>query len=247
MCTAVSPFSRRAHTYDAESQIQQWAAERLAAQLPSTLQGRIVELGCGTGLWTAQLHNRYPENPISSTDSAPEMVTQAQKKALPNVTWAVGQAQAVTFPADTGLVTANACLHWLPSPARSLTALLDRIPLHSAIALSLFGPGTFSELSAVLSACRKKTVRLPAQSFLDAESLATLCSPYRLVLTRWECKRRFPSVHSLLRSIHRTGTYEGGFSLLQGPRQLQQMEAFWHQNWGGIWCSYEVFLLCKNP
>jgi malonyl-CoA O-methyltransferase len=247
MHTTVSPFSRRAGTYDAESHIQQWVAERLAAQLPSTLQGCVVELGCGTGLWTARLCRHYPENPIFCTDPAPEMVAQARKKALSNVTWAVGQAQAVTFPADTGLVTANACLHWLPSPAKSLTALLDRIPLHSAIALSLFGPGTFSELSAVLSACGKKTVRLPAQSFLDAESLATLCSPYRLVLTRWECKRRFPSVHSLLRSIHRTGTHAGGFYLLQGPGQLQQMETIWRQNGGGIWCSYEVFLLCKNP
>ena len=48
-------FSRYAHTYDNHAQLQKLMAEKLASFLPNDTSEQILEIGCGTGLFTKYL------------------------------------------------------------------------------------------------------------------------------------------------------------------------------------------------
>ena len=80
-------FSRAAGTYDAHAEVQKDLAARLFRELPedsgverSEGVRRILEIGCGTGRFTALLAGRYPEARIIALDFAEGMVHLARKR-----------------------------------------------------------------------------------------------------------------------------------------------------------------------
>jgi len=48
-------FSKYAPTYDTHAQLQKLMAEKLASFLPNDTPEQILEIGCGTGLFTKYL------------------------------------------------------------------------------------------------------------------------------------------------------------------------------------------------
>ena len=51
----IESFSKYARSYDRYAILQRSMAERLASYLPETTPPHIIELGCGTGLFTRHL------------------------------------------------------------------------------------------------------------------------------------------------------------------------------------------------
>jgi malonyl-CoA O-methyltransferase len=75
-------FDRAASTYDAHAQVQAAMAGTLIDLLPRNPgdggTGAILEMGCGTGLLTRRIRERFPEAPITATDAAPRMLETAR-------------------------------------------------------------------------------------------------------------------------------------------------------------------------
>src|SRR4029079_19075136 len=71
-------FGARAETYDEHADLQRGVAGRLARLLPQLDAPRILELGCGTGLFSRHLLARYPDGRFLFTDLAPSMVEQCR-------------------------------------------------------------------------------------------------------------------------------------------------------------------------
>ena len=72
-------FGARAATYDEHADLQRGVAERLARLLPQRASPRVLELGCGTGLFSRHLLARYPDGTFLLTDLAPSMVEQCRR------------------------------------------------------------------------------------------------------------------------------------------------------------------------
>ena len=74
-------YDKVAATYD-----EQWlcqlrpVTEKLLAALPVAGQGDILDLGCGTGLSTLYLEDKYLENAITGVDISPKMLNIAKEK-----------------------------------------------------------------------------------------------------------------------------------------------------------------------
>jgi trans-aconitate 2-methyltransferase len=98
---------------------ERFAAERSAPfhDLLSLVQpvpgGRVVDLGCGSGELTAQLHRRLEAAETLGLDSSPAMLERAAGLAGDGLRFAQGDIASFT---DGGwdVIFSNAALHWLP-------------------------------------------------------------------------------------------------------------------------------------
>jgi ubiquinone/menaquinone biosynthesis C-methylase UbiE len=85
-------------------------------------EGDVVELGCGTGLYTRAYAQRCRK--VTATDLSPRMVERAREMlvGMPNVTVSVADATETQLPAQSadGVVAVN-LLHIVPDAAAVLT------------------------------------------------------------------------------------------------------------------------------
>jgi len=92
-----------------------------AAQAPRPTYGRILDVGCGHGTWTATLQRRFPEAEIHAIDLWPGALKTTSAVARANGwRWHIKQAagEATGYPDGWfDLVTSYALLHELPATA----------------------------------------------------------------------------------------------------------------------------------
>ncbi len=119
----VERFSRGAKQYDTACSIQDMAAQRLATYLPHKDMIRsVLEVGCGTGLFTAHLVEKYPLADIFATDISPAMVAQTQERHL-HIRTAVMDADA-PYGGPYDLIVSNMAAHWFTRGLEPLCELL---------------------------------------------------------------------------------------------------------------------------
>ncbi len=78
---------------------------------------RVVDLGCGSGEFTARLAELVPSGSVVGVDPDPSMVEAAGRHAAPNLTFVTARAQDLdeVLPAGSAdLVVSRAALHWIP-------------------------------------------------------------------------------------------------------------------------------------
>jgi trans-aconitate 2-methyltransferase len=111
-------------------QYERFRAERarpfwdLMALVQATPGARVVDLGCGTGELTKELHARLGAAETVGIDSSPTMLERANQFAGAGLRFAEGDI-ATWEPVPFDVVFSNAALHWLPDH-RSLLARLTR-------------------------------------------------------------------------------------------------------------------------
>jgi trans-aconitate 2-methyltransferase len=116
-------------------QYQRFAAERrrpyedLVARVEPVPGGTVVDLGCGTGELTADLHHRLGAAQTVGLDSSAAMLEKAAAHTAPGLRFEPGDiagwAWATATPVD--VVFANASLHWVPDHAALLAALAGHL------------------------------------------------------------------------------------------------------------------------
>ncbi len=119
------------------NQYLKYASERarpaadLIAQIKLDRPGRIVDLGCGPGNSTEQLHRRWPESDITGVDNSPEMLAQA-RSTYPDWQWVLSDIEGWKPEPALDLIFSNAALHWVPGHATLFRALFGAVAVESA-------------------------------------------------------------------------------------------------------------------
>ena len=123
-------------------QYERFRAERakpfwdLAALVQPCPGGRIVDLGCGTGELTRELHRLVQASETVGIDSSPAMLERAQAFAGDGVRFE--QDDIATWePAPFDVVFSNAALHWLPDHRRLLARLTSAVPVDGQLAVQV--------------------------------------------------------------------------------------------------------------
>ena len=142
-------FSKYAHAYDKHAQLQKLMAEKLASFLPNNTPEQILEIGCGTGLFTKYLLAK-PVKKIFLNDISPEMITCMRLKiSLPPYSQIIhGNAELLKFEM-VNLIAANAVFQWFKNPRVVLGRLNSYIKANGSLVFSTFGPSTLAELRKV--------------------------------------------------------------------------------------------------
>jgi len=120
-------------------------AERLASYLPDRPPSEILELGCGTGLFTRHLLTMNIVK-LTLNDISPVMIdTLKSSLVIPkNTQFFVGNAERIPL-GKTDLICANAVFQWFQDTQKSLIHLKNSLNDNGTILFSTFGPETLME------------------------------------------------------------------------------------------------------
>jgi trans-aconitate 2-methyltransferase len=110
-----------------------WDLVALVQPLPG---GRIVDLGCGTGELTKELHRHLGASETVGIDSSATMLERAKPFAGDGVRFEQGDI-ATWEPEPYDLVFSNAALHWLPDHQRLLGRLTEALPTGGQLAVQV--------------------------------------------------------------------------------------------------------------
>ena len=246
-------FSRAAGTYDAHAEVQRELALRLLRELPegSGPEGieRILEIGCGTGRFTALLAERYPESRIIALDFAEGMAQLARQrlgdKGNASVLCEDGERFLVACPDIFDLICANSTLQWFDDLGAALGQIGRLLSGHGRFVGVLFGPRTFTELAQGLSEVFGQEVHLPPHGFPSGEKLESLLG---MIFPRFSVQeelklRNYGSLLELLDHIRKTGTGGGHLPGALTRGRLRQLDAWFQATYGGYPATYQAFVV----
>ena len=162
-------FNRYAHSYEQVAIIQHEIGNRLFERLDylKIEPKHILDLGCGTGIFSEMLKKKYPNALIIGLDLAFSMLVQSQKKQSWLKHWPLVNAHMDALPFENSLfdlVFANQVIHWAHSLPRALRELNRIIAKDGCFMFSTLGPDSFKELKIAFS---KASPSAHVNDFLD--------------------------------------------------------------------------------
>jgi trans-aconitate 2-methyltransferase len=114
---------------------------------------RVVDLGCGTGELTRELHHHIDSRETIGIDNSPAMLAESGQFAGDGLTFRQGDIAGFPAPDEEGafdLVFSNAALHWLPEQEGLLTRLTSALTESGQLAVQV--PANHDHPSHVIAA-----------------------------------------------------------------------------------------------
>ncbi|OQC19674.1 MAG: Malonyl-(acyl-carrier protein) O-methyltransferase [Planctomycetes bacterium ADurb.Bin069] len=257
-------FSRAAGAYDAHAVHQRRIAARLSALLPDRLApAAVLELGCGTGILTALLRERFPAASITAIDIAPGMIAHCRARRSETASFLVGDAESFpeadadldrpelgAAPRVFDLVASSSSFQWFRDRRAALANARARLAPGGVFALAAPVEGTLGELAASFSAAMGAP--WPHLAFGDADQYAEMCRAAGLACLRL-CVEDVPAVFpdpfsalSGLRDIGAGFAGHAGFAPL-GLAAMRRLLAHYRARFaagdGAVTATYRVLYL----
>lgn len=202
-------FSRAAASYDSVADLQRQVGDALLALLPPELKpARSLDLGSGTGYFSARLASRFGGQTLA-LDIAPGMLKFARhKRPMPNLQWVCGDAERLPLAtASQSLVFSSLALQWCDDLERALKEVSRVLAPGGVFALATLLPGTLKELE---QAWRGVDERVHVNRFLPLEDVERAVSasglkPLQVEQRRWAMHYR--DTPALLHSLKALGAH----------------------------------------
>jgi trans-aconitate 2-methyltransferase len=166
---------------------------------------RIVDLGCGTGVLTRQLHERLQARQTLGLDRSSRMLADARASQLPGgLAFEVGDIGAFAADQEYDLIFSNSALHWIED--------------HETL---------IARLAAGLKPGGQLLFQVPAMhddpSHLVAEALTTI-GPFAHAFDGWHRPQPVLSAEAYARLLYRNGFAEPSVRLIIYPHVLSSAD-----------------------
>jgi len=148
--TVAQSFGNAAPDYDQFARVQHLVAEQLIAQCPELQNpnGRILDLGCGTGYCLPLLAKRYPSAKIEGADISQGMLTYAQEH-YPQFSYHLADAESLPFDENQfQLIFSNFAVQWCDAFSVVLEQLYRCLQPGGFVVLSTLADGTLNEIKS---------------------------------------------------------------------------------------------------
>ena len=147
-------FGAQAASYEDNADLQRAVAKRLARWLPQLESPRVLELGCGTGLLSRELVERYKDGSFVLSDLSPAMLDQCRAnlqspRGIP-VRFELLDANIPNLDRRFDLIAMSMTLHWLADPLPALQRLRGLLNPGGALVYATIGGTSFPEWREVL-------------------------------------------------------------------------------------------------
>ena len=141
-------FSRAASSYDSVARLQRQVGLRLLDQLsPLDAPDSVLDLGCGTGHFTAQLAQRFAPETLKGVDLAQGMLDFAYEQHGDCATWLCDDAEDLSLPDNSvDLIFSNLALQWCEQLPKLASELARVLKPGGQIAFTSLGQSTLFEL-----------------------------------------------------------------------------------------------------
>lgn len=242
-------FSKSAFSYDNHSHVQKRCAEKLIDILGSKECSRILEVGCGTGVYTRLLCDRYPEAHIMATDISELMLGVARKRLHGKRVKFLTADGDLLAPTDKHeLITSNASFQWFDDLRGSFERYASSMSSEGMFCFSMYGPKTFIELKEIVRSYFGPKSTLSSDRFITLTDLKDILGSifYAFELKEDYFTVEFPSLMELLIDIKRSGARgEGiGKNYFLGKNMIHDMERTYLKRFGKITATHHVYF-CK--
>jgi trans-aconitate 2-methyltransferase len=98
---------------------------------------RVVDLGCGTGELTRELHRRLAARETIGIDNSPAILSRSAVFAGDGLRFEQGDIGAFTSEGDYDLIFSNAALHWIPDHEALLPRLVAALTATGQLAVQV--------------------------------------------------------------------------------------------------------------
>ncbi|WP_025716182.1 malonyl-ACP O-methyltransferase BioC [Paenibacillus sp. 1-18] len=244
-------FNRSASgLYDTHAHVQRTMADKLSEFLIQQTNAEdpnkrsMLEIGCGTGILTEILVNRWPHSSITALDIAPAMILAAEQRVLgaanpggsndrpsSDIHFLLADVEiwAANTPASSfDLIVSSACFQWLSQPQQTLNYLYRLLRPGGILAFATFGPGTFHELHTAFEEVYRAEDMEPQRhglSFQSANQWKDSLTTAGFSDIQYKCMlltEEYPSPRDFLLSVKSLGasTSEAAISRNLGSRRL---------------------------
>ena len=240
-------FAKAAHTYNEEAKVQAQVAHkafRLLAQRVKAPCGPLLEVGCGTGIFSRMLLNGLRPARATLNDLCPQMVhSVADLLARPEVEFRTGDAESMELGWGWHVIASCSTLQWFERPERFFRKCREALADGGWMVLTSFGPDNLKEL-------RGLTGRgLP---YPDLHTLAAMAGEGMRVVHAEEERvtMRFASPAQVLRHLKETGATALSATPMP-PAGVQQLCREYSRAYGqgteGVPLTYHpVYLIIKK-
>lgn len=143
-------FSKAITTYPRQANVQRRIADkmiRLLAKHISSPCPKVIEFGCGTGIYSRMLLQTLCPDEFLLNDLCPEMKYCCEdllKKK--QVSFLPGDAETISFPTESTLITSCSALQWFESPERFFARCNALLNAQGYFAFSTFGKENMREI-----------------------------------------------------------------------------------------------------
>jgi malonyl-CoA O-methyltransferase len=239
-------FGRAAASYDAAAVVQRRICDRLAATLAAT-DGRILDVGCGTGYALDLLRAHCPAAGLVALDLAPAMLVRIAQPC----TRVAGDAEHLPFAAAAfGHYWSSLTLQWCDL-GRALAEARRVLAPGGGLSVATLGPDTFRELRHAFAGVDGHRHTL---AFHSADEVAQLAGSAGLVAVDVQAGHEtahYPDFRSLMRSVKAIGANQVGAGRrpgLMGRTALARAEAAIEElrEPAGLPLTYDVITLSAH-
>jgi malonyl-CoA O-methyltransferase len=143
-------FSEAAEYYHNHAEIQRQIADDTVELLDKGLEGRVLDLGCGTGFVASRIARENPKAKILGIDIAPGMIEIAKMRFadLGNLSFIVGDCTSCLIQSEVSAVISSSSLQWMYPFDETLSHWVRMLSPHGRVVISFMIPGTLAELKA---------------------------------------------------------------------------------------------------
>jgi len=253
MNTVARRFSRAALTYERGAGLHKHVAARLLEFLPEPDQvgtGSILEVGCGTGVLTNLVRQRYPAASLCVLDVAEGMVESVRERwgDSPAMRYVVADVRDFKAGHSFDLIVSSSALHWATPLEPTMANLRGMLTQEGVLCAALMTDGTLRELHALrrqIAPDKTPPGRLPqgfeVLSALRGAGMDVMCHEIETIQTHYR------SADDFLRTIHAQGLTAGEVSRAALPlnrAELVQLRLDYDQTCcdaaGGVHATFEV-------
>lgn len=143
-------FSKAITTYPREASVQRQIADKMIHLLTQHISSpcpKVIEFGCGTGIYSRMLFGALRPKELLLNDLCPEMQHCCEDLLKETqVTFLPGDAEIVPFPQRNSLITSCSALQWFESPENFFKRCNTLLNSQGYFAFSTFGKENMKEV-----------------------------------------------------------------------------------------------------
>lgn len=240
-------FSQQALEYDAQANVQVSSAQALAdfleVDIDKVPKGPILELGCGTGIFTTHLLNLFPDRVLTVSDVSQSMLSQCElllSSARERMLFSLLDAEECAAEQSIALVAASFSLQWVTDFYATIGRLLKTLKPEGQLIFSIPLAGSFSQWR---KQCLDADVPFSANSLPEKSQLIEWCAGNALTLAWVQqpivCK--YDSALDFFKSLKGVGASVNTSGIKLTTTQLRRLIAVWDAECdGNVEVTYDV-------
>lgn len=146
-------FKRSVESYEENAYAQKAIVSRFMTLLKTycpTTSGRILEIGCGTGLLTTRICRQFKNNELYVNDLVEVMCNKTASRCQLTKQYCLsGDIEQIALEGDFSLMVSASTFQWLSDPQHTFGRLNHHLQEKGWLIFSTFGTGNYKELRTI--------------------------------------------------------------------------------------------------